>query len=158
MQTKTLTTPNRKRFFVSLFTLLSKKFIHSKLKKSWNNLFLITWFFRKITWLKLFTFMILNENKSPLHTESIFINEITRQQNTIKSVESEFQNREILYQSREILKIRFCCFECFLMLSEKRNKNKNSPLNANFSKSYHRNILPYLFFVLWHLFLDNVSP
>ena len=67
--------------------------------------------------------MILNENKSPLHTESIFINEITRQQNTIKSVESEFQNREILYQSREILKIRFCCFECFLTVSEKRNKD-----------------------------------
>ena len=74
--------------------------------------------------LKKVTFMILNENKRPLHTESIFINEITRQQNTIKSVESEFQNREILYQSREILKIRFCCFECFLMLSKKRNENK----------------------------------
>ena len=69
--------------------------------------------------------MILNENKSPLHTESIFITELTRQQNAIKSVKSEFQNREILYQSREILKIRFCCFECFLMMSEKQNKNKN---------------------------------
>ncbi len=79
-----------------------------------------------MTSLKLFTFMILNENKSPLHTESIFINEITLQQNTIKSVESEFQNREILYQSREILKIRFCCFECFLMLSEKQSKIKKS--------------------------------
>lgn len=66
--------------------------------------------------------MILNKNKSCFRAESIFNNEIARQQNAIKSVKNDFQNGDILYQNIAILEMRFCCFKCFLTMNEKQNK------------------------------------
>ena len=144
--------------------LLSKKFSHSKVKKSWNNLFLITWFFRKITWLKFFTFMILNENKTALHTKSIFNTTTTLQQNAIKSKNKN--KKSPLNANYKITRLALLCSFRQSTLFTKRArvltlptflKPDTSNLKPNYlitGTLYH---ICSLFFVLWHSFLDEVS-